>query len=176
MIVYHATPEQNRLILELCEKNKWSTERALCYIVDQFFDLDGCKSSQNDLFLSPVSSKKTNSKPLIDPLDVEELFRRYDCFKNYSKRGSAKARKNIQARAKEYSDLRSLSGWTELFDISSKSNFLTGKSTDWQADLEWLTRKSSVDKIYSGAYENNSNSSSDGFGLSWSEKKSKGII
>lgn len=45
--------------------------------------------------------------------------------------------------------------WFErFFEYVAKSDFLTGKSTNWACDLGWLVNQSNFEKVLSGVYEN----------------------
>ena len=45
--------------------------------------------------------------------------------------------------------------WFErFFEYVAKSDFLTGKSSNWACDLGWLVNQSNFEKVLSGVYEN----------------------
>ena len=46
----------------------------------------------------------------------------------------------------------------KAFKKANKSNFLTGKVKDFQADIRWMCNPVNIDKVNSGKYDNNSRS------------------
>jgi len=65
-----------------------------------------------------------------------------------------KRRKLLKARWRESKERQELPWWDELFSFIAKSDFLTGRSTAWQADIEWILNSSNLVKITEGKYEN----------------------
>jgi hypothetical protein len=62
----------------------------------------------------------------------------------------------LKTRWREDSKRQSLEWWEKLFKYIAKSDFLTGKASEWQADLEWIINASNLVKIIEGKYENKS--------------------
>lgn len=60
----------------------------------------------------------------------------------------------LKTRWKESKERQNLDYWKRLFQYISKSDFLTGKTSHWQADLEWIVNSSNFTKIIEGRYEN----------------------
>ncbi len=60
----------------------------------------------------------------------------------------------LKTRWKESKERQNLDYWKRLFQYISKSDFLTGKTSHWQADLEWIVNSSNLTKIIEGRYEN----------------------
>ena len=60
----------------------------------------------------------------------------------------------LKTRWKESKERQNLDYWKRLFQYISKSDFLTGKTSNWQADLEWIVNSSNFTKIIEGRYEN----------------------
>ena len=60
----------------------------------------------------------------------------------------------LKTRWKENPRNQSLDFWARFFDYVAKSDFLTGKKSDFIADLEWLIKSSNFVKILEGKYEN----------------------
>jgi hypothetical protein len=60
--------------------------------------------------------------------------------------------KILRARWREDKSRQSLSWWRDFFSFVSKSDFLTGRKTDFQADLEWIVRPTNFTKIANGRY------------------------
>ena len=46
----------------------------------------------------------------------------------------------------------------KAFKKANKSNFLTGRVKDFQADIRWMCNPVNIDKVNSGKYDNNSRS------------------
>jgi hypothetical protein len=65
-----------------------------------------------------------------------------------------KRAKALKARWREDKKRQSLEFWEKLFIYIAQSDFLTGKASDWQADLEWIINPSNLVKIIEGKYEN----------------------
>jgi hypothetical protein len=62
----------------------------------------------------------------------------------------------LKTRWREDTKRQSLEWWAKLFQYIAKSDFLTGKASEWQADLEWIINASNLVKIIEGKYENKS--------------------
>jgi hypothetical protein len=62
----------------------------------------------------------------------------------------------LKTRWREDAKRQSLEWWAKLFQYIAKSDFLTGKASEWQADLEWIINASNLVKIIEGKYENKS--------------------
>jgi hypothetical protein len=60
----------------------------------------------------------------------------------------------LKARWREDTKRQNLEWWDRFFKFVSQSNFLTGKSTDWQADIEWILNSKNFIKILEGKYDN----------------------
>lgn len=60
----------------------------------------------------------------------------------------------LKTRWRENPRNQSLDFWARFFDYVAKSDFLTGKKTDFIADLEWLIKSANFVKILEGKYEN----------------------
>lgn len=65
-----------------------------------------------------------------------------------------KRKKLLQARWREDEKRQSLEFWERFFQYVAQSDFLLGKSGQWQADLEWLLNSSNFVKVIEGKYEN----------------------
>jgi hypothetical protein len=46
-----------------------------------------------------------------------------------------------------------LQGWREAVDRIMRSSWLTGKTSDWQVDLDWLFRGRNLEKVLEGKYD-----------------------
>lgn len=79
---------------------------------------------------------------------------------------SDRRRKALNARIRERiaggKPADTLEYWRAFFESVSASDFLTGKSTGWRADLEWLLRPENFLKVIEGRYENRSATESRG--------------
>ena len=63
----------------------------------------------------------------------------------------------IKARLK---DAGGIEGWKAALEIVRGSSFLSGKKTDWKADIDFLLTESKFTKIMEGSYNDNGNSNS----------------
>lgn len=53
--------------------------------------------------------------------------------------------------------LTTIDDWEKFFIKISKSDFLTGISSDWKASFDWILKPANVVKILEGNYDNNKN-------------------
>lgn len=60
----------------------------------------------------------------------------------------------LRSRWREDESRQNIEYWEKLFRYIAKSDFLTGKTSDFQADLEWITKSANFVKIIEGKYEN----------------------
>lgn len=72
------------------------------------------------------------------------------------KKWTDERRKTLQARWREDKSRQSLDWWRKFFVYISQSDFLTGKASNWQADIEWILKPANFIKIIEGKYENKS--------------------
>lgn len=63
----------------------------------------------------------------------------------------------LRARWRSSLDRQSLDWWRKFFGYVSKSDFLMGRKTDFQASLGWLVKASNFAKVVNGNYENRGN-------------------
>jgi hypothetical protein len=61
---------------------------------------------------------------------------------------------NLRSRWKEDKDRQSLDWWEKYFTLVNTSDFLTGKKTDWKANLTWLVGPKNFEKVMNGTYVN----------------------
>lgn len=66
-------------------------------------------------------------------------------------------KKLLRARWNEKRERQTLEWWEDFFENVKQSDFLTGKITDFQADLEWLIRPKNFVKVLEGRYKNREN-------------------
>jgi len=67
---------------------------------------------------------------------------------------SDKRKALLRARWNEDEKRQNLQWWGKYFNYISKSDFLTGKKTSWQADIEWVLNPTNLIKIIEGTYDN----------------------
>ena len=67
---------------------------------------------------------------------------------------SEKRKRLLKARWGEDAKRQNIDWWQKFFTFIAKSDFLTGKATDWQADIEWILNSANFIKILEGKYEN----------------------
>ncbi len=65
---------------------------------------------------------------------------------------SKKRLSTIKARCNDHKDYNNLEFWSNYFNHINKSPFLTGKTSDFRASLDWVTNKSNFIKILEGNY------------------------
>lgn len=64
--------------------------------------------------------------------------------------------KLLKARWREDTERQNIEWWQRLFYYVAQSDFLTGKASNWQADIEWILKPANFTKIIEGKYENKS--------------------
>lgn len=62
-------------------------------------------------------------------------------------------RAKLKTRWSENKDRQNIEWWNGLFEYISKSDFLTGKKTDFKANLEWIVSPKNFIKIIEGHYD-----------------------
>lgn len=67
---------------------------------------------------------------------------------------TSKRANTLKLRWSEDKSRQSLEFWDNLFTSIAKSDFLTGKTSQWRADLEWIINPSNLVKILEGKYDN----------------------
>jgi len=67
---------------------------------------------------------------------------------------SEKRQSLLKTRWREDEKRQSLDWWDGFFKHIASSDFLTGKATDWQADIDWILKSSNFIKIIEGNYDN----------------------
>jgi hypothetical protein len=67
---------------------------------------------------------------------------------------NAKRRELLRARWREDGKRQTLEFWTKYFRYVAASDFLTGRSGKFTANLEWLVNASNFVKVIEGNYEN----------------------
>ena len=67
---------------------------------------------------------------------------------------SDKRKRLLKSRWCEDVKRQNIDWWHKFFTFIAKSDFLTGKATDWQADIEWILNSANFIKILEGKYEN----------------------
>lgn len=67
---------------------------------------------------------------------------------------SGEREKHLKARWRESEKHQSLEFWGKYFDYVAASDFLTGKTSAFTADLEWLVKPSNFIKVVEGKYDN----------------------
>ena len=63
-----------------------------------------------------------------------------------------KRAKQLKARWREEPKRQNLEYWEKLFQYIAESDWLMGRSIEWQADLEWITKSENFVKIIEGKY------------------------
>jgi hypothetical protein len=86
--------------------------------------------------------------------EIINLYHKHLPMLTQVKSWTAKRSTALKTRWREDHKRQSLDWWAKLFNYISKSDFLTGKASEWQADLEWIINSSNLVKIIEGKYEN----------------------
>jgi len=68
-----------------------------------------------------------------------------------SSKWSNSRKRNVRCRWNQYP---SIEFWEDYFDKVERSDFLSGRSTHWRADFDWLMKSSNFEKIIEGKYTN----------------------
>lgn len=92
---------------------------------------------------------KKSSK--IAPEVIQDLFNQKLSVLGKVLKLNANRKTLIKARQ---SDLPTLQHWEEYFEKISRSNFLTGISSNWKASFDWILKDSNCLKILEGNYDN----------------------
>jgi uncharacterized protein YdaU (DUF1376 family) len=86
--------------------------------------------------------------------EIIKLYHEHLPMMTRIKTWTEKRSRQLKARWREDKSRQNLAYWEKLFKYIAVSDFLTGKSKDWQADLEWITKSENFAKIIEGKYEN----------------------
>lgn len=104
-----------------------------------------------DFLLAPASSN-TLFPVAVDPVPlIVELYHTYCPSCRKVRKITPKRRKIIRARWREYPDR---DFWIEFFKRVEKSDFLTGRTGQFKADLQWLLTNENFVKVLEGRYDN----------------------
>lgn len=87
-------------------------------------------------------------------IEIIELYAKHLPMLTQVRDWTDKRNRLLKARWREKKERQSLDWWDRFFAYVATSDFLTGKSKDWQADIEWLLNASNIVKVTEGKYEN----------------------
>jgi len=73
-----------------------------------------------------------------------------------------KRKKHLAARWNEDPDRQSLEFWEKFFKYVATSDFLTGRTGKFEANLEWLVNQTNFVKVFEGNYDNRNQSNERG--------------
>lgn len=109
-----------------------------------------CNTSvtKRNTYIEGENNKNTDNKEYIE--EIFEKFKEICTSLPVPYKLTDKRRSTIKARLKEYSKEQI----TEVFELAEKSDFLTGKETDWNASFDWILNPSNFVKILEGNYKN----------------------
>lgn len=99
----------------------------------------------------PSSSDKSDNT---HHTEIIELYHKHLPMLQRVKIWTDKRRNLLKARWREDAKRQNVEYWERLFIAISESDFLTGKKTDFKADLEWILNSSNFVKIIEGKYVN----------------------
>ena len=86
--------------------------------------------------------------------DIVDLYHKNLPMLPKVKLWTSKRANTLKLRWSEDKSRQSLEFWDNLFSNIAKSDFLTGKNSQWRADLEWIINPSNLVKILEGKYDN----------------------
>ena len=110
------------------------------------------ENNKEDIVLS--SSTTVDRQP---PFDYQSVM---DCFNSVCvslpkvQKLTDKRRKAIKSASAQLGDL----SFKELFAIVERSDFLTGRKSEWSCGFDWILKPSNLTKIIEGTYNNTANS------------------
>lgn len=90
------------------------------------------KTSMADAIVTAWNSAMTGVLPLVEKL-------------------TDKRKKHITAQIKKYPEMEY---WESCFEKVKQSDFLTGKSTSWKCNFDWVVNENNRTKVMEGNYEN----------------------
>lgn len=98
-----------------------------------------------------TNHKTIIKKPLsLNPNDVVELFNNATNFPKVKVLSDSR-KKSIK---KLLNEMPTIDAWGQFFAVANKSDFLSGRSSDWQANFDWLIKPANAIKVLEGNYTN----------------------
>jgi hypothetical protein len=107
------------------------------------------------------SGKKYQKKPSCDDCPCNQILDLYHRLlaelprvRKFTerRRGMLSARWNEKAKSERGLYSNTLEFWEALFKYISRSDWLMGRKSDWQANFEWIVTKRNFNKIIEGVY------------------------
>ena len=114
---------------------------------------NGCESDATHYPLPITQVKDSSSVEDCPHQKIIELYHSQLPQLRKIKVWSDKRQKALRTRWKENPKHQSLEFWERLFSYVARSDFLTGKKGEWQADLEWIINPTNFIKIIEGKYD-----------------------
>ena len=102
-------------------------------------------SSEDDLFI----------KPKVEKVKYQGVI---DCYHKYCPdltkvmKLTEARKKQVKARWNESEEYQNGEFWAFYFQTVAASDFLCGRSSDWKADFQWLTKQENFIKVMEGKY------------------------
>ena len=102
-------------------------------------------SSEDDLFIKP-KVEKVNYQGVID------CYHKYCPDLTKVMKLTEARKKQVKARWNESEEYQNGEFWAFYFQTVASSDFLCGRSSDWKADFQWLTKQENFIKVMEGKY------------------------
>lgn len=145
-------PDISEKLQAFMKAKKWKGQTAGEYILEQFLlggEVNGSETSEGVKITPP---KRDAAKAPIE--DIVAIYHQYCPDLPQTRKAGDKLVKQINARYKEDMERQTGVWWRRYFSQVSESDFLSGRKTDWKANLLWLTAPSNMEKVLCGQYDN----------------------
>lgn len=140
----HRDSDSNRTLLTIVNYGVYqgSTDS------DKDTDKDSDKDSGKDTHKLQTRSKEIKNN--INPQQVVDLYMSICISLPKVQKLSDTRKRTINTRLKKYS----LDDFKKVFELTEESDFLTGRSTSWQCNFDWLLNETNMIKVLEGNYRN----------------------
>ncbi len=108
----------------------------------------------NPIPINPVKDIIAKQVANIPHKEIIELYAKHLPMLSQVKFWTDKRKSLLKARWHEEVKRQDIAWWDKFFSYIATSDFLTGKESKWQADIEWILNASNIVKILEGKYEN----------------------
>lgn len=122
--------------------------------VQQVFNTTSTKQNQEPITNNHINTIVSNDVANCPHEEIIKLYAEHLPMLTQVKIWTDARRKTLQARWREDETRQNLEWWQRLFAYVATSDFLTGKTSNWQADIEWILKPANFIKIIEGKYEN----------------------
>lgn len=143
-------PDISEKLQAFMKARRWKGQAAGEYILEQFLLGDTGPQESEEIKITPP--KREAVKAPIE--DIIAIYHKYCPDLPQTRKAGDKLIKQIGARYKEDVERQSGDWWRRYFSQVADSDFLSGRKTDWKANLLWLTAPSNMEKVLCGQYDN----------------------